>query len=103
MIGAAVMVGRIATGEIVEVEEKRCAAAELGRKGGRRGQMSDEITSDPVHYSSNETHFDTLALPYDNKTECVAGITEARHIQGILYGRYCVPDDGSTVREYGTG
>jgi hypothetical protein len=35
VIGAAVMVGKIATGEIVEVEEKPSAAAELGRKGGR--------------------------------------------------------------------
>ena len=32
---AAVMVGRIATGEVVEVEEKPSAAAELGRKGGK--------------------------------------------------------------------
>jgi hypothetical protein len=31
VIGAAVMVGKIATGEIVEVEEKPSAAAELGR------------------------------------------------------------------------
>lgn len=35
VIGAAVMVGKIATGEIVEVEEKPSAAAELGRKGSR--------------------------------------------------------------------
>jgi hypothetical protein len=35
VIGAAVMVGKIATGEIVEVEEKRSPAAELGRKGGK--------------------------------------------------------------------
>lgn len=35
VIGAAVMVGKIATGEIVEVEEKPSAAAELGRKGGK--------------------------------------------------------------------
>ncbi len=35
VIGAAVMVAKIATGEIVEVDEKPSAAAELGRKGGR--------------------------------------------------------------------
>lgn len=35
VIGAAVMVGKIATGEIVEIEEKPSAAAELGRKGGK--------------------------------------------------------------------
>ncbi|MGH6826101.1 RNA-binding protein [Methyloceanibacter sp.] len=35
VIGAAVMVGKIATGEIVEVEEKPSAAAELGRRGGK--------------------------------------------------------------------
>lgn len=35
VIGAAVTVAKIATGEIVEVEEKpSAAAAELGRKGG---------------------------------------------------------------------
>jgi hypothetical protein len=35
VIGAAVMVGKIATGEVVEVEPVTSAAAELGRKGGR--------------------------------------------------------------------
>ena len=37
MIGTAVMVGRIPTGEIVEVEEKFSAAAELGRKAKAAG------------------------------------------------------------------
>ncbi len=35
VIGAAIMIGKIATGEIVEVEVKPSAAAELGRKGGK--------------------------------------------------------------------
>jgi general stress protein YciG len=35
VIGAAITVAKIATGEIVEVEEKPSAAAELGRKGGK--------------------------------------------------------------------
>ena len=35
VIGAAVVVGRIATGQVVEVEVKPSAAAELGRKGGK--------------------------------------------------------------------
>ena len=35
VIGAAVMVGRIATGEITEQERVKSAAAELGSKGGR--------------------------------------------------------------------
>lgn len=35
VIGAAVLVGKIATGEVVEVEEKPSAATELGRKGGK--------------------------------------------------------------------
>jgi hypothetical protein len=35
VIGAAIVVGKIATGEIVEVEQKPSAAAELGRKGGK--------------------------------------------------------------------
>jgi hypothetical protein len=35
VIGAAVMVGRIATGEIEEHPKKDSAAAELGRKGGK--------------------------------------------------------------------
>jgi hypothetical protein len=34
-IGAAVMVGRIATGEIQDEKKKYSAAAELGRKGGK--------------------------------------------------------------------
>jgi len=34
VIGTAVMVAKIATGEVVEVELKPSAAAELGRKGG---------------------------------------------------------------------
>ena len=36
VIGAAVMVGKIATGEVVKVEKKQ-AAAELGRMGGLKG------------------------------------------------------------------
>jgi hypothetical protein len=35
VIGAAITVAKIATGEVVEVEEKPSAAAELGRKGGK--------------------------------------------------------------------
>jgi hypothetical protein len=35
VIGAAVMVGRIATGEIEENRPQESAAAELGRKGGQ--------------------------------------------------------------------
>jgi hypothetical protein len=35
VIGAAVVVGKIATGEIVEADQKLSAAAELGRKGGK--------------------------------------------------------------------
>lgn len=35
VIGAAITVAKIATGEIVEVEEKPSPAAELGRKGGK--------------------------------------------------------------------
>jgi hypothetical protein len=35
VIGAAITVVKIATGEVVEVEVKPSAAAELGRKGGR--------------------------------------------------------------------
>jgi hypothetical protein len=35
VIGGAVMVGRIATGEIEETERKETAAAQLGRKGGK--------------------------------------------------------------------
>lgn len=35
VIGAAVMVGRIATGEIEERPKPQSAAAELGSKGGR--------------------------------------------------------------------
>ncbi|MGH6866846.1 MAG: RNA-binding protein [Methyloceanibacter sp.] len=48
MIGAAVMVGKIATGEVVEVDEKPSAAAELGRKGGkaRAEKMSAERRSE---------------------------------------------------------
>lgn len=34
VIGAAVMIGRIATGEVDEKSVKPSAAAELGRKGG---------------------------------------------------------------------
>ncbi len=48
VIGAAVMVGKIATGEVVEVDEKPSAAAELGRKGGkaRAEKMSAERRSE---------------------------------------------------------
>ena len=35
VIGAAVMVAKIATGEIEEASETRSAAAELGSKGGK--------------------------------------------------------------------
>lgn len=35
VIGAAVMVGRIATGEIEDVKPAKSAAAELGSKGGK--------------------------------------------------------------------
>jgi len=35
VIGAAVVVAKIATGEVVEVVETPSAAAELGRKGGK--------------------------------------------------------------------
>lgn len=42
VIGAAITVAKIATGEIVEAEEQPSAAAELGRKGGvaRAARMS---------------------------------------------------------------
>jgi hypothetical protein len=35
VIGAAVMIGRIATGEIEETESKQSAAAKLGKQGGK--------------------------------------------------------------------
>jgi hypothetical protein len=35
-IGAAIMVGRIATGEVEDERELSSAAAELGRKGGKK-------------------------------------------------------------------
>jgi hypothetical protein len=35
-IGAAIMVGRIATGEVEDAKELSSAAAELGRKGGKK-------------------------------------------------------------------
>lgn len=35
VIGAAVMIGKIATGEITETERVKSAAAELGSKGGK--------------------------------------------------------------------
>jgi hypothetical protein len=35
VIGAAIMVAKIATGEITETERVRSAAAELGSKGGK--------------------------------------------------------------------
>lgn len=35
-IGAAIMVGRIATGEVEDTKELSSAAAELGRKGGQK-------------------------------------------------------------------
>ena len=35
VIGCAVMVAKIATGEIIEVEKKPSVAAEMGRKGGK--------------------------------------------------------------------
>lgn len=43
-IGAAVMIGRIATGEIEDEGELSSAAAELGRKGGkaRAAKMTPE-------------------------------------------------------------
>ena len=37
VVSAAIMVGKIATGEIAEQENERSAAAELGRKGGLKG------------------------------------------------------------------
>jgi len=43
VIGAAIMVGKIATGEIVEVERKPSAAAELGHKGGKA--RADSLTA----------------------------------------------------------
>jgi hypothetical protein len=43
VIGAAVMVGKIATGEVIEVEVKPSAAAELGRKGGKA--RADSMTA----------------------------------------------------------
>jgi hypothetical protein len=35
-IGAVIMVGRIATGEVEDAKELSSAAAELGRKGGKK-------------------------------------------------------------------
>lgn len=35
VIGAAVMIGRIATGEIEETESKQSAASKLGKQGGK--------------------------------------------------------------------
>jgi hypothetical protein len=47
-IGAAIMVGRIATGEVEDAKELSSAAAELGRKGGkaRAAAMSPERRSE---------------------------------------------------------